>query len=137
MSGSQDAKISAKVSNICHEMLNLINAEGVVCSIHESEAITSIVLRSNDIDRAGFTILKSRQTVLKSVKSSKTKMSTNRVRQATELEGSGWNQNPTENLHDLSAENCKQHNDEEWKKEEGQNTEVTDSKTNQNHLPTW
>ena len=67
-------------------MLDFIEKKDVSCSIHESDVTRSIVLKSNTIESPGFTIVKSKQAIIKKAKALRNKMSTNRVRQATELE---------------------------------------------------
>lgn len=118
-------------------MLDLIAEEDVACSIHESGATTSIVLKSKDIARAGFTIVKSRQTVLKTVKSAKNKMSTNRVRQATTLGDSGLNQNSSRNTYNTSNDNNNQHYEKELETADGQIVEeAEDLDTSKNTIDT-
>jgi hypothetical protein len=82
----QESNIFSKATKLCHEVLDLIGTQDVSCSIHESEVTTSIVLKSKAIESPGFTIIKSKEAITKKAKALKNKMSTNRVRQATELE---------------------------------------------------
>ena len=84
MNKTQERTIFSKATKLCHEMLDLIEKKDVSCSIHESDVTTSIVLKSNTIERPGFTIVKSKQAIIKKEKALRNKMSTNRVRQATE-----------------------------------------------------
>ena len=84
MNETQERNVVSKATNLCHEMLDFIGEYDVSCSIHESEVTTSIVLKSNVIESPGFTIIKSKQAITKKSKTLRNKMSTSRVRQATE-----------------------------------------------------
>ena len=85
MSKTQTKTICSKAANLCREMLDLMSEENMSCSIHESELTTSIVLKSCTVTRPGYTIVKSHQADMKNPKVLKNKISTNRVRHATEL----------------------------------------------------
>ena len=85
MSKTQTKNICSKAANLCREMLDLMEEENVNCSIHESDLTTSIVLKSCTEARAGYTIVKSHQADMKNPKVLRNKISTNRVRHATEL----------------------------------------------------
>ena len=79
-----DRNIKYTATKLYHEMLELIGTQDVSCSMHESEVTTSIILKSNAIESSVFTIIKSKQAITKKIL--RNKVSTNRVREATEQE---------------------------------------------------
>ena len=103
MSKTQTKNICSKASNLCREMLDLMEEENVNCSIHESDLTTSIVLKSCTEARAGYTIVKSHQADMKNPKVLRNKISTNRVRHATELK---VDQNKTQDSKSEVQDSC-------------------------------